>query len=46
MREHLSQWDFVTAAYAVVGIGLVVLIGWTLTAMVRAERRRDEAKRR
>ena len=33
MREHLSQWDFVTAAYAVVGIGMVALIGWTLYAM-------------
>lgn len=46
MREHLSQWDFVTAAYVVVGIGMVLLIGWTLAAMHRAERRRDEVKRR
>ena len=46
MREHLSQWDFVIAAYAVVGIGMIALIGWTLTAMRRAEQRRDEVKRR
>lgn len=46
MREHMSQWDFVTAAYAVVIIGMVLLIGWTFYAMRRAERRRDEVKRR
>ena len=46
MREHLSQWDFVTAAYAVVGIGMIALIGWTLYAMRRAEHRRDKVKRR
>ena len=46
MREHLSQWDFVTAAYAVVTIGMMALIGWTLFAMRRAELRRDEVKRR
>ena len=44
MREHVSQWDFVTAAYVVVIGGVVLLIGWTLYAMHRAETRRDEVR--
>jgi len=46
MREALDQWNFVIAAYAVVIIATLVLVGWSWLAMKRAEARRDEAKRR
>ncbi len=46
MYEGLDQWDYVVAAYAV---GLIAL-GWLLAsswrAMARAEKRREELKRR
>ncbi len=46
MREALDQWNFVIAAYAVVIIATLILVGWSWLAMKRAEARRDEAKRR
>lgn len=46
MRESLDQWNFVIAAYAVVILATLVLIGWSWLAMKRAEARRDEVKRR
>ena len=46
MREGLAQWDFVIAAYVVGVLGTVAMLAWALLAMRRAERRRDEAKRR
>jgi hypothetical protein len=46
MREELNQWDFVILAYAVGGAALLLLIVWAWRAMVRAEARRDAAKRR
>ncbi|AKM06825.1 hypothetical protein [Pelagerythrobacter marensis] len=46
MREGLDQWDFVIAAY-VVGIGVTLaLVAWAWWDMRRAERRRDEARRK
>ncbi|MDF8334857.1 hypothetical protein [Novosphingobium cyanobacteriorum] len=44
MHERLNQWDFVMAALAIGVIGTVVLVGWSLWAMVRAERRRDKVR--
>lgn len=46
MREALDQWDFVIAAYAVGIGGTVAMVGWAWASMIRAERRRDEARRR
>ena len=45
-RESLPQWDFVVAAYAVLIVALLLLIGWSWSAMRRAEKRREEVKRR
>lgn len=44
MHEKLNQWDFVMAALAIGVIGTLVLVGWTLFAMRRAEARRDKAR--
>ncbi len=46
MSEALQQWDFVVAAYAIGVVGTVLLVGWTVAAMRRAERRRDKARER
>lgn len=46
MTEQLDQWHFVIAAYAVGVLGTLVLVGWVWTAMVRAEKRRDESRGR
>ncbi len=46
MREALNQWDYVIAAY-VIGIGALIAVTiWAWQSMRRAERRRDEVKRR
>jgi predicted negative regulator of RcsB-dependent stress response len=44
MRETLDQWQFVGAALAIGVIGTLVLVGWTLWSMMRAEARRDKAR--
>ena len=44
MREGLDQWDYVAAALAIGVIGTLLLVGLSLTAMVRAERRRDKVR--
>lgn len=44
MRENLAQWDYVIAAYAVMIIGTLALLGWSLRAMRRAEARKDKAR--
>ncbi|MGV3511496.1 MAG: hypothetical protein ACO1OX_05785 [Novosphingobium sp.] len=44
MREGLEQWDYVIAALSIGIVGTLVLVGWTLLAMVRAERRRDKVR--
>jgi len=46
MHERLDQWHFVYAALAIGVLGTLVLVGWSLWAMLRAERRRDEVKKR
>ncbi|MEO1730076.1 MAG: heme exporter protein CcmD [Pseudomonadota bacterium] len=46
VRESLPHWDFVLAAYAVTIIAMAVLIGWSWYSMRRAEKRREELKRR
>ena len=46
MREALDQWDFVIAAYAIGIIGTLAMVGWAWIAMARAERRREEARRK
>ncbi|WP_202385424.1 hypothetical protein [Altericroceibacterium endophyticum] len=46
MREALDQWDFVLAAYAVGVIGILALVSWSWIAMRRAEKRREEARRK
>jgi len=46
MAEHLNQWNFVLAAYAVGVFGTLALVGWVWTAMRRAEKRRDNARGR
>lgn len=46
MREALDHWPFVIAAYAIGLGGLALLLGWSWAAMRRAEKRRDEVKRR
>ena len=46
MREALDQWDFVIAAYAVGLVGTLAMLVWSWLAMRRAERRRDEVRRR
>ena len=46
MREALDQWDFVIAAYVVGLGGAIAMIVWSWLAMRRAEKRRDEVRRR
>ena len=46
MHEKLDQWQFVMAALAIGVIGTLLLVGWTLIAMRRAEARRDKARER
>jgi len=46
MREALDPWDFVIAAYAIGLGGLALVLAWSYHTMRRAERRRDEVKRR
>ncbi len=46
MREALDQWNFVIAAY-VVGVGATLtLVAWSWLAMRRAEKRREETRRK
>ena len=42
----MSQWNFVVAAYAVVIVAMVVLVGWSYLAMRRAEADADAARLR
>ena len=44
MQEGLDQWQYVIAAYAVGVGGTLVLVGWALAAMRRAERRREHTR--
>ena len=42
----MSQWSFVIAAYAIVGVATFGLIGWAWFAMRRAEAQAEAVKRR
>jgi lipopolysaccharide export LptBFGC system permease protein LptF len=44
MQERLDQWQFVIAALAIGVVGTLVLVGWSLWSMARAEQRRDRAR--
>ncbi|MEO0032202.1 MAG: hypothetical protein RIS94_1960 [Pseudomonadota bacterium] len=44
MHERLDQWNFVVAALAIGVIGTLLLVGWSLLAMRRAEQRRDKVR--
>ena len=46
MREALDHWPFVIGAYAVSGVALGLLIAWSYTTMRRAEKRREDMKRK
>jgi heme exporter protein CcmD len=46
MREALDHWPFVIGAYVVAGVMLGLLIAWSYSTMRRAEKRRDDVKRK
>ncbi len=46
MHERLDQWHFVWAAVGIGVIGTLAMVGWSLFAMIRAERRRDAVRRK
>ena len=46
MREALDQWDFVIAAYTVGILATLALVAWSWTAMRRAEKRREQTRRK
>jgi len=46
MHERLDQWNFVWAALGFGVVGTLTMVGWSLLAMIRAERRRDRVRRK
>lgn len=46
MHERVDQWAFVWAALAIGVAGTLLMVGWSLIAMIRAERRRDAVRRK
>ena len=46
MREALDHWPFVIGAYAVSAVALGLLVAWSYTTMRRAEKRREDMKRK
>lgn len=44
MHERLDQWHYVAAALTIGVVGTLLLVGWTLWAMTRAEKRRDAVR--
>lgn len=46
IRESIDQWPYVLAAYAVAALATLALVGWSWIAMCRAEKRREEARRK
>ncbi|MCB2083116.1 MAG: heme exporter protein CcmD [Sphingomonadaceae bacterium] len=46
MRENLDQWNYVIAAYAIALVAIAAIVAWSWYDMRRAERRREEAKRK
>ncbi|HUD29461.1 MAG TPA: hypothetical protein VMQ93_11360 [Novosphingobium sp.] len=46
MREAMDPWTFVAASYAI-GVGATLaMVAWALLTMRRAEKRRDESRKR
>ena len=45
MRASLDHWPFVIAAYALVIVATLALVGWTWARMRRAEGRREEQRK-
>ncbi len=46
MREAMDPWTFVIAAYVIGLGGTSAMVAWSLITMKRAEKRRDEARKR
>ena len=46
MREALDHWPFVIGAYIVGGVALTGLIAWSYSTMRKAEKRREEMRRK
>ncbi|WP_202388644.1 hypothetical protein [Pontixanthobacter aquaemixtae] len=46
MREGLDQMDFVIATYAIGIVATLALVIWSVMAMRRAEKRREQARRK
>ena len=46
MREALDPWMFINISYAIGVGGTALMIGWSLIAMRRAERRRERSRER
>ena len=46
MREALDPWIFVNAAYAIGVIGTLGMVAWSWFEMRRAEKRRDEVRKK
>ena len=42
----MNHWPFVIGAYGVGGVALGFLIAWSYTTMRRAEKRREDMKRK
>lgn len=46
MREALDHWPFVMGAYAIGAVALGWLLAWSYTSMRKAEKRREEMRRK
>ena len=46
MREALDHWDFVIAAYGIGIVSTLAMVAWSWQSMRRAERRREEVRRK
>ncbi len=46
MREALDHWPYVIGAYAIAGVTMGFLIAWSYQTMRRAEKRREETRRK
>lgn len=46
MREALNQWDYVIAAYAMAIPAIILLLVFSWLRMRRAERAREEVRRK
>ena len=42
----MSQWDYITAVYAVTIVSTAGLIGWSMVSLRRTEKRLEEVKRK